>query len=335
MKIVISTGIYPPEIGGPSEYARQLFETLLIQNHDVIVSTYAGLKSLPTGLRHIAYCVQLFIDAWSADYIIALDTFSVALPAIVVSKILRRKIVIRVGGDFLWESYIDRTGEPILLSEFYSVPRKMTLKERIIFGITHIVFFLVDGVVFSTEWQREIMLAPYKIELKKTRIIENQYPSVEVKESVPAEPKVFLSPSRDRKIKNKKNLAEAFVKVKEKFPDIILDTKIVSHEVLLEKIQRAYAVVVTSLSEVSPNLILDSLEYNVPVILTRDTGISERLKDLAVFIDPLSSADIAHGMETLLDPTLYAAYKHRIMQNTYTHSWNQIAEEFIEVYNQI
>ncbi len=332
MKIVISTGVFPPEIGGPAEYARQLSETLRIQNHDVIVTNFAGIRSLPTGIRHIVYFFRVLTDAWDADYIIALDTFSVALPSVVLARILGKKVVLRVGGDFLWEAYIDRTGEPILLSEFYDVKRSLTLKEKIILNITRGVFSYTDGIVFSTSWQRDIMTKPYRLQLEKTQIIENQYSVVQIKPRLLDEPKVFLSPSRDRKIKNKKNVEEAFKKVQEKFSDIVLDTRVVSHEVLMEKMQHAYAVVVASLSEVSPNLVLDSIKYGVPVVVTQDTGIRDRLRDLAIFVDPRSVLDIAQGIESLLNTSVYDAYAHKIQQNTYTHSWNEIAQEFIDFY---
>ena len=38
MKILISTGIYPPDIGGPAQYARNLYATWKKQGHDVKVA---------------------------------------------------------------------------------------------------------------------------------------------------------------------------------------------------------------------------------------------------------------------------------------------------------
>ncbi|MEI6843430.1 MAG: glycosyltransferase family 4 protein [bacterium] len=335
MKIIIATGIYPPEIGGPSEYARQLFETLIIQNHDVQVVTYGELKQFPTGLRHILYFCKLTMEAISADYIIALDTFSVALPALVFSKLFGKKMIVRVAGDFLWESYVSRTHEDVLLSKFYSVPREYTLKEKIISILTRLVFAFSSAIVFSTEWQKNIMMKPYNLFRKKTYVIENFFPESVAQKEFSYDKKIFLSPSRDIHIKNKERLMQAFQKAKERYEDIELVTNTVSREVLMEKMKDAYAVLVTSFSEVSPNLVMDALQYSVPVVVTEDTGIAEKLKDMAIFVNPFSTDEIALGIEKLLDKSFYDAYRHRIMMNTYKHSWNEIAQEFLDVYEKI
>ncbi len=147
--------------------------------------------------------------------------------------------------------------------------------------------------------------------------------------------KVFLSPSRDRFIKNKKNIETAFAEVRSRHPEAVLDTKVVSREGLIEKIRKAHAVVVASVSEVSPNMVLDAMQYCVPVIVTRDTGIADRIRGSAIFVDPSSVSDIAKAAETLLDPAAYRARVQAILGREFTHSWNEIAQEFLDLYSKI
>lgn len=338
MKITIAANVYPPEIGGPSEYSRQLFETFSVQNHEVIVITYEKIKKYSTGVRHFLYFCKLCIESRDTEYIIAMDTFSVALPAVVFAKLFRKKIVLRVAGDFLWEMYAERVRQPIILSEFYSVPRAFTFKEKIVFKLTRTVLRASHCIVFSTEWQRAIWMKPYALTHVHTTIIENLYAPVFLQietRNQSQTPKVFLSPSRDRFIKNKKTLERAFAKVSAIHPHILLDTKIVSHEVLDEKMSCAYAVVVPSLSEVSPNLVLDALSYGVPSIVTKDTGIYDRIQGMVVFVDPTSEDSIRVGLESILTPEVYDACVETIKKQSYTHSWNEIAQEFIDVYNSL
>jgi hypothetical protein len=338
MKITIAANIYPPEIGGPAEYSRQLFETLLVQGHHTNVVTYGGLKKYSTGMRHFLYFCKLCYEAYDTEYVIAMDTYSVGWSAMWFAKLFRKKIVIRTGGDFLWETWSERTREPVLLSEFYSVKRKLSSKEKVIFRLTRFILKHVDRTVFSTEWQRNIMHKPYRLNLDKTVIIENFYSPVEARAIEPAQSfteKIFLSPSRDRFIKNKKTLEAVFKDLAVTHSNIVLDTNIVSREVLREKISKAYAVIVPSISEVSPNLVLDALAYGVPAIVTRDTGIADRIKDMVVFVDPLSSDDIAHGVETLLDSAVYDARSQAIMSHTFTHSWNEIVQEFVDLFSKL
>ncbi len=333
--ICIATGIYPPEIGGPAEYARSLFDAFLIQKYNTSVVTYGELQKFPTGIRHFLYFIKLIFDAFDADYIIALDTFSVGLPALIFSKIFGKKITLRVGGDFLWESFLDRTKEEILLSEFYKTPHKFSLKEKIIFDLTKFVLRSVDMIVFSTDWQRKIMLEPYSLDLNKTKIIENFFPMPEMSQNQNVERKVFLSPSRDIFIKNKKRLVEAFQKVKLKHSEIVLDTEQVSHEVLAQKMSKSYAVIVNSFSEVSSNLVLDAIGSDLPVILTADNGLVERLQNMVVLTNPFSTDNLVSNMETLLDQQIYQNYKRNILLNSYNHSWDEIAQEFVDVFQNL
>ena len=325
MNILIATGIYPPEIGGPAEYAKQLDKALYEQGFRVSVVTYGSLKRFPTGIRHFLYFLRFFFKTFSTDYIIALDPFSVGFPALLYAKLFRKKIVVRIGGDFLWESFAERTKEKVLLSDFYTKPRNFNFKEKTIFKIISFVLKNVDKVIFSTKWQRDIMQKPYNIILDKTEIVENFYPKTShIKNVFTTEKKVFLSPSRDIFIKNKKTVEEAFSMVQKNYPNIELDTKTLPHSMLLEKIKNSYAVIVASLSEVSPNLVFDAFQCGVPVIVTKDTGISEYIKNLAVFVDPLSVSDISSGIIKLLDSEIYNSYANKITTDTRVHSWDEI-----------
>jgi hypothetical protein len=106
MKIVIATGIYPPDIGGPAYYAQGLSGALRAAGHDAPVVTYGVLKALPTGIRHLAYMFRLTPSLIRADAVVALDTFSVALPVVILAQLFRVPVVIRTGGDFVWEHYL-------------------------------------------------------------------------------------------------------------------------------------------------------------------------------------------------------------------------------------
>jgi glycosyltransferase involved in cell wall biosynthesis len=340
--ICIATGIYPPEIGGPSVYARELLDALLIQKYKASVVTYGNLKKFPTGLRHILFFLKLVFDAFQCDFIIALDTFSVGLPAVFFSKIFRKKIVLRIGGDFLWESFVERTKEEIKLSDFYKLRRKFSIKEKIIFNLTKFVLHSVDVIVFSTEWQKNIMSESYNLNQYKIKIIENFFPNKFFTEQVRSSDqsqniiekskRVFMSPSRNIFIKNKKRLLEAFKKIKSEYPDVVLDTESVSSEVLREKIVKSYAVVVNSFSEVSPNIVCEAIGSGVPVILTSDNGLSERLANMVLFIDPFSVDDLVANIKYMLDFDVYQSYKKNISLSSYSHSWDEIAQEFINLY---
>ncbi len=110
MRILIATGIYPPAIGGPAQYAKGLEDALREQGHTVIVKAYGKREhGLPIGIRHIYFALRCLWSFLRANKIIVLDTFSVALPIAMLHFVFRKKFIIRTGGDFLWENYVERT----------------------------------------------------------------------------------------------------------------------------------------------------------------------------------------------------------------------------------
>ncbi|MEN9614477.1 MAG: hypothetical protein RLZZ347_784 [Candidatus Parcubacteria bacterium] len=334
MNILITTGIYPPQIGGPAQYAKNLAEAFRAQGHQVHVATYGWILKLPMGIRHIAFFFKILPKMWGIDVVFTLDTFSVALPTLCVSKLFGKKIVIRTGGDFLWEFYAERTGDMVLFRNFYATRmERLNTKERLIFRLTRWVLRSVDAIIFSTSWQRDIFTQAYGLDPRKNSIVENFYG--ERLPSFPPTDKNFISAARPLKWKNHDRLVEAFKQVHLRGVSVVHDFTTVPHEKFIEKIQHAYAVILVSLGDISPNMILDTIRCGKPFIMTTETGLTEKLKDVALFVNPEDANDIAQKMEMLCDPKIYADYQARVARFTFTHSWDQIAKEFLAISNNI
>jgi len=328
--ITIATPLFPPDIGGPALYAEMFSRMWSQEGHDVSVVSFGSLKKFPTGLRHILYLFKLLPALIKADVVYALDTFSVALPVVVLGHILRKKVIVRVGGDFLWETYMHRTEEPVLLSDFYNEERPLTFKENTIFDLTNFIFQYADLVVFSTQWQKDIFLKSYSLDAQKVLVIENAFPSRAQRNIVPKN-RIILSPSRDIFLKNKKGLEKAFAIVKERFFDPVLDVSVSSRDTLLSRMSEAYMVVVPSFSEVSPNMVLDAVSLGVPVVATEDCGIKDRFSDVVVWVNPKDPQSIASGIELLMDAKTYSEYMARMSKFAYTRSEKDVATDFLNL----
>ena len=124
---------------------------------------------------------------------------------------------------------------------------------------------------------------------------------------------------------------QAFALIKDRFFDAELDTETSTREELLRRINEAYMVVVPSFSEVSPNTVLDALSLGVPVVVTSDCGMKERLGDLVVWVDPKSPEDIARGIETLMDAKTYSEYMARMSKFSYVQSEEVCAASFLTI----
>ncbi len=125
-RILIATGIFPPDIGGPATYSQLLVRELPKRSFDVHLLTYADAaesrirnqesrvrrvsRGLPKGIRHVWYFIQCWRFGLRAGIIYAQDTVSAGLPAMLAAKLTARAFVIRVAGDYAWEQGVERFG---------------------------------------------------------------------------------------------------------------------------------------------------------------------------------------------------------------------------------
>ena len=105
LKILICTGIYPPDIGGPATYSKLLFEELPKMGIETRVLSFGEVRHLPKILRHFVYFIKVLKMGRRADIIYAQDPVSVGLPAMLAAKILRKKFILKVVGDYAWEQF--------------------------------------------------------------------------------------------------------------------------------------------------------------------------------------------------------------------------------------
>ncbi len=340
MRIIVATGIYPPDIGGPAQYARETALAWERAGHSVSVCSFSAFRAFPSGIRHLAYFCAAFFRALRADFIFIPDTFSAAVPAVAVGRILRKKAIIRTGGDFLWEQYVERTGDLVLLRHFYQTRlQKLNTKERLIFRLVGWALSNASSVVFSTEWQRDIFSKPYRLDLEKCFVIENYYGAREhrvysdVLENIrTTKEKVFVGGTRALKWKNLARVKSVFAEAQKQDTSIRLQLETVSRGKFLLDIQDSYAVIIASLGDISPNTILEAIQFGKPFILTCETGLCERLKDIAVWVNPEDERDIAEKILWLANEQNYAAQSAKVRAFSFTHSWDEIASEILHIY---
>ena len=343
MKILIASGIYPPDIGGPAQYARNLFETWSKAGHDVKVAAYRWERAAPPGLRHLLYLTKVLRKGWNADLILILDTWSAAVPAMAACRLMHKRYVIRTGGDFLWESYVERTGDLVLFKDFYSGVgaaglSKLSGKERLVYRWGGAALRGAAAVIFSTEWQKGIFEKAYGFDPKKEFLVEN-FCGPRLEPMLP-ENRAYVAGTRVLAWKNIDGLKAAFTDARVEaahrgLPDIELDTSKAVYDSFVEKMRRSYAVILASLGDISPNMIFDAIRAGTPFIMTRETGIADLVRDCAVFVDPLDQHDIAEKVVWLADPANRAAQAEKVRRFGYVHTWEEIGSEIIAIWKRV
>lgn len=327
-RILITTGIYPPKIGGPAQYAKNLKKTFGENGYSVKVKTFHFENYLPTGIRHIFFFLKIIPSVIASDLILALDTFSVGWPTVLAAKIFRKKTTVRIGGDFLWEAYVNRTGQMITLTEFYKSIPELNFKEGIILYFTKILIKNADNLVFNTFWQQNIWQRAYDIPREKMRVIRNYIPPKN--QSKESAHRTFLWAGRDTKTKNLVMLEQIANEIRSVYHEFVLEkVNNIPHADLLKRIQNCYAVILPSLSDVCPNFILEAASFNKPFIMTRETGLNEIYPKGGLFVNPLSKEETVRAIKEMLEPKKYAKFVDDLKSMNPQHSWQEFAMEII------
>lgn len=114
-KLLIATGIYRPDIGGPATIIGELKQSLADNGYAVKVITYSEASSQDTDASVVRvkknkfyskpiYFVRLFWLSLSADLIYATDTYSVGYFVYLLKRFCRKPYILRFAGDSAWET---------------------------------------------------------------------------------------------------------------------------------------------------------------------------------------------------------------------------------------
>ncbi|MFC1721259.1 glycosyltransferase family 4 protein [Patescibacteria group bacterium] len=179
--ILIATGLYPPEIGGPATYSKLLENELPKHGFEVDVLPFSKVRHLPKIVRHIAYFFTVLWCARSVRLIIALDPVSVGMPAMFAAKLLRKKFILRVPGDYAWEQFsLHRKddGEFITPDEFQK--RKFDFITELRRKAEHLVARNAANVIAPGNYVKNIV-KQWGVSEEKIIVIYSSFKPVEVK----------------------------------------------------------------------------------------------------------------------------------------------------------
>jgi len=119
MRILIASGIYPPDIGGPASFSRALAAELSRRGHQPSVVCYGGAdtktnegwpvyvvpKKIIALLRYFFFAWHVFWRGRSSDIVFLQGPVSEGLPGVIGGLLACKPIVMKIVGDYAWESY--------------------------------------------------------------------------------------------------------------------------------------------------------------------------------------------------------------------------------------
>ena len=193
MKILIATGIYPPQIGGPATYAKLLYDELPKYGIDVDISTFSDYIDKPKIVSHFLYFMELVRKAKDTDLIYALDPVSVGLPALFASQIRGKKFILRIAGDYAWEQGTQRFGVTDMLDDFAKSYDKYPWQVKLFKKIEKYVADGTEKIILPSEYLKSIV-STWGVDLQKMKVIYNGFHIEPLKETPSAlRKKLYLS----------------------------------------------------------------------------------------------------------------------------------------------
>lgn len=192
LNILIATGIYPPEIGGPATYSKLIGEKLSQRGHKVRILTYSNQnikdgklvvtgvsKKLPVAIRHLAYFLQVLKLGRNSDLIYMQDSVSVGLPATLANIFLKKKLALKVVGDYAWEQ-AEQVPElkdkmPLLDSFYPFLNENYPLKIQILEKIQNWVARRAEKIITPSFYLKKVLINGWKINPEKIKVVYNSF----------------------------------------------------------------------------------------------------------------------------------------------------------------
>ena len=174
MKILICTGIYPPDIGGPATYSKLLFDELPKRGVEIDVLSFSEFRHLPKIIRHFFYFFKALRMGKKADVFFAQDPVSVGLPAMMASKILGKKFVLKLVGDYAWEQFQAKKNNAKFITPEEFQDKKFDLKTETRRRIQIYVAKSAKRVIVPSNYLKNIVLKWGVVE-EKIKVIYNAF----------------------------------------------------------------------------------------------------------------------------------------------------------------
>ncbi|MDP1719366.1 MAG: glycosyltransferase family 4 protein, partial [bacterium] len=162
-RLLIATGIYPPDIGGPATYTALLEGELPKRGFAVDHLAFTEYRKKPKIIRHLLYLWDCWKKVKNFDAIYAQDPVSVGLPALLAARLRGKKFFIRVAGDYAWEQAAQRFGVRDTIDDFSrfaesrEARQKYPWQVKLLIKIQRFVVGRADLVITPSNYFRKLV----------------------------------------------------------------------------------------------------------------------------------------------------------------------------------
>ena len=336
MKIVIAAGIYPPDIGGPATYSQTIAREFGKRGIEIAVVCYsdseqrtANSEQFPVKrilrkhnklIRYWLYFWNLLKLAKGADVIYAQGSFGAGLPTMWVSKILRKKFIIKIVGDYAWEQGVNQFGVKDLIEPFQK--KKYNRKVENIRKIQKRVVKSANKIIVPSEFLKKIVKG-WGINEKKIEVIYNSFSKPEKIKSVKLDGEVIISAGRPEPWKGMNTLREIMPDLLKENPKfkLIIATKL-PHSELMGHFKASTMFVLNSGYEGLSHLVLEAMACGLPVVVSNIGGNPEVVKD------GYNGLLIEYNNKKQLKEAILKLWKDKDLQKKFIENGKRTLEKF-------
>lgn len=370
--MILATGIFYPDVGGPAIHVRKIAEALVQHGYKPVVIAYGdydGPEQFPFKvvrisnklkplLRRLKFLLTVFKESFGAEKLYAFNLSTTGLPVFLVGKLFRKKILIRVPGDPIWERIVEGGKRLVSFANYYEQGLHMVdrpwLGKAIRFTLPRF-----DKIIFYTPFLSEIYQKHYNAPAEKISIVLNPVHRRNTENHTidpeNTEPTVLFA-GRFVAYKNLELVIRAFNQVRQKLgrgklvmigdgPDKEKLTQVikslpsaehieilpkVSQDKLFEHVSSSWVGIGPALTEFNPNFILECLSFGKPVLLSRENGLSVKLPEEFLF-DPGDENELTEKMSKLFDPSSYQNAVSLINNLKLNQSWDDVIDSHLRL----
>jgi len=371
-KIILASGIFYPEVGGPAIHVRHIAEKLVKEGWNVHIFTYSSAKekdnfdykihripkNLPKLARWFLYFIEVLFFGFNSKLIYTFDVSAAGLPSFLASKILHKKLIVRIGGDPIWERIVENGKRFLSMEDYYEKGFYIQDKPKL-FKIVKMILNKADRLVTYTKMLVDMYEKYYEVPKGKFTIIKNPFLDKKQESFFVGTP-TFVFAGRFVLYKNLELVIRAFNNIRNKKGDgeLILigsgpeENKLVNlikelkaenyiqikpnipQTELFNLISNSSVCLAPALTEFNPNFILECLSFGKPVIITRGNGLSVDLPERFLF-SANSQKEFEDKIERLFDKKIYEEECKYINKLDLSHNWKNVVNSHLKLIREL
>ncbi len=236
MRVLITSGIFPPDIGGPSRMIERLASDLSYRGIDVVILTFGAADGADRPYQvvraagKLSFAGKLLKLGRQADIIYTFDLYTAGfLSWLICKKILGKKLAVRFAGDSAWESAYNKgkTADDILTFQDKNYGLKIWLMKKVRSWILRDADKVVAVSNFMKELAMKIGAQSAKVEVIYNAVdflrpSATHRPNRREELGLPSESKVVLTAARLVPWKGIDGLMTAVAELKAVLPQLTL-----------------------------------------------------------------------------------------------------------------